>query len=86
MNIKWGFLGGKIEEGESPKEALQREINEEVLCGIEIGEQIEDIVCEYDFGLVHLKTFYCKLIAGEPVLTEHVSMKWLSPKELTTLD
>ncbi|RSK43688.1 (deoxy)nucleoside triphosphate pyrophosphohydrolase [Bacillus canaveralius] len=86
LPLKWEFPGGKIEQGESPQEALQREINEEMHCKIEIGEQIEHTIHEYDFGIVHLTTFYCKLIEGEPVLTEHIAMRWLSPVELSSLD
>ena len=86
LPLKWEFPGGKIEEGESPQEALQREIKEEMHCQIEIGDQVEHTVYEYDFGIVHLTTFVCRLVGGEPVLTEHASMKWLSPRELTSLD
>ncbi|MCQ6275554.1 (deoxy)nucleoside triphosphate pyrophosphohydrolase [Bacillus sp. V3B] len=86
LPLKWEFPGGKIEEGESPQEALKREINEEIQCKIEVGDQIEHTVYEYDFGVVHLTTFYCKLIEGKPVLTEHISIKWLSPEALKPLD
>ncbi|MFJ8527495.1 (deoxy)nucleoside triphosphate pyrophosphohydrolase [Bacillus sp. NPDC094106] len=86
LPLKWEFPGGKIEDGESPQEALQREISEEMHCKVQIGEQIDYTVYEYDFGIVHLKTFYCKLMEGSPVLTEHVSIKWLHPNELATLD
>jgi 8-oxo-dGTP diphosphatase len=86
LPLKWEFPGGKIEEGESPEEALRREINEEIHCEVEIGGQIEHTVYEYEFGIVHLTTFNCKLIGGNPVLTEHVSIKWLKPDELRSLD
>lgn len=86
LPLKWEFPGGKIEENESPQEALMREINEEMNCKIEIGDKVEHTVYEYDFGIVHLTTYICKLIEGEPKLTEHVSIKWLLPSELNSLD
>lgn len=86
LPFKWEFPGGKIEFSESPQEALWREINEEIQCKVDIGEQIEHTIYEYNFGIVHLTTFYCKLIEGKPILTEHLSIKWLSPIELGSLD
>ena len=72
LPLKWEFPGGKIEAGETPQEALSREIKEEMQCIVEIGGQVEHTVYEYEFGIVHLTTYYCKLIEGKPVLTEHV--------------
>lgn len=82
----WEFPGGKIEESESPQEALRREIKEEMHCEIEIGEQVEHTVYEYEFGIVHLTTFYCKLLEGTPVLTEHIAIEWLKPSELKQVE
>ncbi|MEH7383459.1 (deoxy)nucleoside triphosphate pyrophosphohydrolase [Bacillus sp. JJ1533] len=86
LPLKWEFPGGKIEKGESPEEALQREIKEELLCEIEVGSQIDETAHEYDFGIVHLSTYSCKLIEGAPTLTEHVALQWLTPVELSSLD
>ncbi|WNF38986.1 (deoxy)nucleoside triphosphate pyrophosphohydrolase [Bacillaceae bacterium IKA-2] len=82
----WEFPGGKIESNETPEQALVREIREEMLCQIEIGNQVERTVHEYDFATIDLTTFYCKLIEGKPTLTEHVRIEWLSPDELDTLE
>lgn len=82
----WEFPGGKIEPGETPQAALKREIQEEMHCVVEIGDQVEHTVYEYDFGIVHLTTFSCKLVEGSPVLTEHIAIEWLKPNELEKLE
>lgn len=82
----WEFPGGKVEKGESEKEALKREIKEELLCEIEVKEKITTTCYEYDFGFVTLTTFRCDLIKGEPILTEHVAIQWLSVEALRILE
>lgn len=82
----WEFPGGKIESAETPQEALQREIREEMHCQVKIGEQVEHTVYEYDFGIVHLTTFYCQLVEGTPVCKEHSAIKWLKAHELEQLE
>ncbi len=82
----WEFPGGKIDLGETDKEALEREIREELLCQITVGKKVTTTRYEYDFGFVNLTTFECELVEGEPTLTEHMAVKWLPVEELDTLE
>lgn len=83
----WEFPGGKIEKGETPQKALQRELKEELKIEVTVENDIYDKVSyEYDFGIVNLTTIICHLKEGEPVLTEHVDIKWLEPKEIKSLE
>lgn len=81
----WEFPGGKIEPDETAREALEREIDEELRCVVEVGDEVTTTSHEYDFGVVTLTTFYCRLVDGDPVLTEHDSITWLAPNALDTL-
>lgn len=81
----WEFPGGKIEEGESPQEALLREIEEELETKIKVGNLIDTI--EYDYPKFHLSMdcFWAEVEEGELVLKEHEAAKWLSKNELDSV-
>ncbi len=82
----WEFPGGKIEEGETPREALQREIMEELNTEIKVGELVDTI--EYDYPAFHLSMacFWAEVISGDLVLKEHEAAKWLTKEELDSVE
>jgi len=84
--LKWEFPGGKVEKHESPRACIVREIMEELRVHIEVQKSLTPTVFDYgnDYQ-VRLYPFVCRLVSGEPVLTEHKQYRWLRTDQLSDL-
>ncbi|MBK4146973.1 NUDIX domain-containing protein [Corynebacterium macginleyi] len=81
----WEFPGGKIEPGESPEQALAREIREELNLIARVSSKLTTTTYQYDFASIELTTFYCTLISGELRLSDHDATRWVTPTEAMEL-
>ena len=81
----WEFPGGKIEAGETPEEALVREIREELRAEIKVGGLFHTV--EYDYPKFHMimQCFLCELISEEVELVEHEAARWLGKEDIRSV-
>ncbi len=84
--LLWEFVGGKIEPGETPEQALVRECGEELDITIVPGDVFMDVVHEYPDLTVHLTLFHAQLPEGEPKALEHKALRWITVQEIDQLE
>ena len=86
LALKWEFPGGKVETGETPQEALIREIKEELELDIFSLSHFLTVNYEYTTFTILFHTFTCKCLNTNYVLNDHENAKWVNRKDLLTLD
>lgn len=81
----WEFPGGKIEEGETPEEALVREIREELAVDVSVERHVIDVSWRYPQFQLEMRCFLCSIVRGTPRLLEHEAARWLAPQEIDSV-
>lgn len=82
----WEFPGGKIEQGETPEEAIVREIREELAMEIQVERHVVDVSWDYPNFHLEMACFLCNIADGSPHLLEHEAARWLKPAEIDTVE
>ena len=82
----WEFPGGKIEPGETPEEALVREIKEELDAEIEVIKKLTDVEYQYPTFHLSMECFWAEVVSGKLILKEHEAARWLGKDELDSVD
>ncbi len=86
IGLLWEFVGGKVEKGETPSEALVRECEEELAIEVKVNDVFAELTHEYPDMTVRLTLFNCEIKSGEPKLLEHTEIKWMTPAETDDYD
>ena len=86
MAGKWEFPGGKVEDGEMASDALVREIEEELQCGIEVGNPLPEVIHHYSECSIRLLPFCCRLHPGVIHLRDHSELRWVALSDCECLD
>lgn len=83
---KWEFPGGKIEAGETPQQALAREIFEELSTKIAVGDFITTVNHQYNTFAITMHAYQCEILEGNLTISEHLDSRWLTREELASVD
>ena len=80
--LLWEFVGGKVEPGETPEQALVRECREELGVTVSVGEVFMEVTHTYPDITVHLTLYHAALAQGVPQRREHAQLRWITPAEI----
>lgn len=78
----WEFPGGAVEKGETPAEALERELREELGIAARVGAELARAVHAYEFGTIELIGLLVEDFTGDPALIDHDRLEWVAPERL----
>ena len=84
--LLWEFVGGKVEQGETKKNALIRECKEELDVLLSVDDVFMDVVHEYPDLTVHLTLFHARIAEGVPKKLEHKDIRWITPSEIVNYE
>ena len=84
--LLWEFVGGKVEAGETPEDALKRECREELDVSVSVGDVFMEVVHEYPDITIRLTLFNAALEEGEPRRLEHNDLRWITAEEIGNYD
>lgn len=84
--LLWEFVGGKVEPGETPQQALIRECQEELDITVAVGDVFWQVVHAYPDLTIQLAVFCATIQTGTPRLLEHMDARWITPKEIPQYD
>lgn len=80
--LLWEFVGGKVEAGETPEQALERECREELDVTVAVGPRYMEVTHEYPDLSIRLTLFRAEIKEGTPRLLEHCNLQWITPEEI----
>ena len=84
--LLWEFVGGKVEPGETKKQALVRECQEELAITLSVGDVFMEVDHQYPDLNVHLTLFNAVIHEGTPQMLEHNDIRWITPEEIPQYD